>query len=585
MQPNIVIVITDDQGYGDLGCTGNPILKTPNIDDFYQDSVRLTNFHVGPTCAPTRSTILTGHYANSTGVWHTIGGRSLLRADEVTLADALQEGGYRTGIFGKWHLGDNYPYRPQDRGFDEVIVHGGGGISQTPDYWGNDYFDDTYLVNGVPQKFDGYCTDVWFREGMKFIERHQSQSFFCYIAPNAPHSPFNVEPRYSQPYKSQLTEERANFYGMIANIDENFGLLRQKLHELNLEDNTILIFMTDNGTAAGVNVDDQHFVTDGYNAGMRGQKGSQYDGGHRVPFFIYWKDGDIYGGHDIEQLTASVDMMPTLLDLCDGNMDISPLYHGISLKPLLTTDNIDWEDRIVVTDSQRLTNPAKWRKSAVMTERWRLIDGHELYDITNDREQRMNVANQYGDVVKQLRDGYGEWWAIVSQQFDVDVPISVGADEETTTHLTCHDWRNERSDCPWNQEMIRQGHEANGYWELDVQVAGNYRIELRRWHHTTSHMLNAGISGNDIDWREDWISDKYKSWYSGGVALDVTRATLTMIDPITRNETHHTADIHPEDIDISFDVQLEKGPCYLRTLLAGDDIQLGAYYVALHRRK
>jgi arylsulfatase A-like enzyme len=582
-RPNIILVVTDDQGYGDLSCTGNPIIQTPNIDAFYDESVRLTNFHVGPTCAPTRSTILTGHYANSTGVWHTIGGRSLLRADEVTLADALQDAGYRTGIFGKWHLGDNYPYRPQDRGFDDVIVHGGGGISQTPDYWGNDYFDDTYFVNGTPQKFDGYCTDVWFREGMNFIEANQSEPFFCYIAPNAPHSPFNVEPRYSQPYKDQLSEDRANFFGMITNIDENFGKLRQKLQDLDLQDNTILIFMTDNGTAAGINVDDEHFVTDGYNAGMRGQKGSQYDGGHRVPFFIYWKDGHIQGGWDIKQLTASVDMMPTLLDLCSANGDSSLEFHGTSIKPLLVNDSSDWQERVLVTDSQRLTNPVKWRKSAVMTDSWRLIDGRELYNIDTDREQRSNIAEQYPDIVAQLRDEYENWWEIVSVQFDHDIPIAIGTDDEAETHLTCHDWRNEKSDSPWNQQLIRQGYIANGYWELDVKQAGQYRVELRRWPHTTSHSLIAGIDGDDIEWREDWISKKYKSFYSGGAALNITQAALTLTDPTTYTTTTHQSDINPNDAMVSFDVKLNAGLLHLQTLLDGDDTQLGAYFVTLRR--
>ena len=190
--PNVVLVVTDDQGYGDLGCHGNPILRTPNLDALYRRSVRLTDFHVGPTCAPTRASLMTGRYCNRTGVWHTIMGRSLLRRDEVTMADVFAAGGYRTGIFGKWHLGDNYPYRPQDRGFHEVLIHGGGGVGQTPDAWGNDYFDDTYLHNGTPEKFSGYCTDVWFDGAMRFIEDNRDRPFFAYLATNAPHSPYRV---------------------------------------------------------------------------------------------------------------------------------------------------------------------------------------------------------------------------------------------------------------------------------------------------------------------------------------------------------------------------------------------------------
>ena len=582
--PNIVFVITDDQGYGDLGCTGNPILKTPNIDAFHDESVRLRNYHVGPTCAPTRAGLLTGHYANSTGVWHTIGGRSLLREGEITLADVLRDGGYRTGIFGKWHLGDNYPYRPQDRGFDEVIVHGGGGISQTPDHWGNDYFDDTYWVNGEKQQFEGYCTDVFFQEAMQFIEINQERPFFCYIATNAPHSPFNVEAEYSAPYRDQVPEDRANFYGMIANIDENFGKLRQKLQDLDLEDNTILIFMTDNGSAAGVRLDAQGFVLDGYNAGMRGQKGSQYDGGHRVPFFIRWPAGGISGSRDVERLTANVDVMPTLLDLCGVTSDDSLTFHGQSIRPLLDDADAEWLERVMVTDSQRLTNPVKWRKSAVMTDRWRLIDGTELYDIVSDPEQRQDVATEYPDLVAELRDEYEVWWDIVSEQFERDVPIRLGATSSSITTLTCHDWRNEDSDCPWNQEAIRQGHRAAGYWEVSVEKAGKYTVALRRWPPETTHALTAGIDGDDIMWRRDVISDKYTDWYSGGVALEMTRAYLSIdtVDGTTLAE--HSMSIIPNSTSAQFEVDLPQGELHLAASFDNDTgLAVGAYYVEVQR--
>ena len=178
-KPNVLFVITDDQGYGDLGCHGNTIINTPHLDKLHSQSISFTNFHVGPTCAPTRAGIMTGRYCNSTGVWHTVGGRSLLRESEITMADVFRENNYRTGMFGKWHLGDNYPFRPHDRGFEKALYHGGGGISQTPDYWKNDYFDDTFFHNGMPESFKGYCTDVWFDEALKFIEDKSDSPFFC----------------------------------------------------------------------------------------------------------------------------------------------------------------------------------------------------------------------------------------------------------------------------------------------------------------------------------------------------------------------------------------------------------------------
>ena len=250
-RPNIVIILTDDQGYGDVACLGNKEIKTPAMDRLYADSVRLTNFHVDPTCSPTRSALMTGRYSSRTGVWHTIMGRSIMHPDEVTIAEIFAQGGYRTGCFGKWHLGDNFPCRPQDQGFHEVLVNGGGGVTQTPDYWGNDYFDDTYWHNGKPTKQTGYCTDVFFNGAMRFIEKNKNRPFFCYIPTNAAHGPFLVAKKYSEPYKKMgIASPRAEFYGMITNIDENLARLRKKLKSLGLEENTILIFMTDNGTAA-----------------------------------------------------------------------------------------------------------------------------------------------------------------------------------------------------------------------------------------------------------------------------------------------------------------------------------------------
>ena len=259
IKPNVILIITDDQGYGDIGFHGNDWIQTPNIDLLAKESVRLTDFHVGTTCAPTRSGLMTGRNCNRVGVWHTVMGRSLLRKSEVTMADVFKSNGYATGMFGKWHLGDNYPYRPHDRGFEEAFYHGGGGVSQSPDYWDNDYFDDTYFRNGEPEKVSGYCTDVWFSSALEFIERNREKPFFCYLSTNAPHGPYHVPQKYIDLYKDKSAIPNPNFYGMITNVDENLGTFRIRLEELGLADNTILIFMTDNGTAAGVEVDPDGF--------------------------------------------------------------------------------------------------------------------------------------------------------------------------------------------------------------------------------------------------------------------------------------------------------------------------------------
>jgi arylsulfatase A-like enzyme len=229
--------MTDDQGYGDLGRHGNSMIRTPHLDALHGESIRLTDFHVDPTCSPTRAALLTGRYSTRTGVWHTVMGRSLLYEDEVTLADILARDGYRTGIFGKWHLGDNFPFRPEDRGFHDVVIHGGGGIGQTPDYWGNRYVDDHFLTNGTWTPYEGYCTDVFFDQALRFIERNRDRPFFAYIPTNVPHSPFIAPEGLDEAYRERgVPEPMASFYGMIENCDTNIGRLRAKLREWDLEE-------------------------------------------------------------------------------------------------------------------------------------------------------------------------------------------------------------------------------------------------------------------------------------------------------------------------------------------------------------
>ena len=547
--PNVVLVITDDQGYGDLSCHGNPILRTPNLDLLYRQSVRVTDFHVGPTCAPTRASLMTGRYCNRTGVWHTIMGRSLLRRDEVTMADVFAAGGYRTGIFGKWHLGDNYPFRPQDRGFREVLVHGGGGVGQTPDYWGNDYFDDTYWHNGTLEKHSGYCTDVWFDATTRFIEANRDQPFFVYLATNAPHGPYNVSEQYSDRYKGS-DAPNASFYGMIANIDENMGRLMGRLRSLGLEGNTILIFMTDNGTAAGFQ------GGKGFNAAMRGTKGSQYDGGHRVPCFVRWPAGGLDGGRDVGRLAAHVDLLPTLIELCGLPKPAGFKFDGTSILPLLSGREGGWPDRVLVTDSQRIEHPQRWRQSAVMTDRWRLIDGKELYDIHADPGQRNDLSGMRAEVARELRATYERWWTDVSSRFDEYCEIVIGSDRENPSRLTCHDWHD--ADLPpWNQTHILQGIEGNGFWAVEVAQAGEYEFALRRWPKEVDQPINAAIPG--------------------GRAIRATSARLTI------GEVDLEEAVPADASEVVFRLALKPGKVRLKTWFSADGASRGAYYVYVTR--
>ena len=478
--PNIVLVITDDQGYGDLACHGNTVLRTPNLDKFHSESVRFTDFHVDPLCAPTRAALLTGRYAYRTGVTAAYAGRSILRSDETTLADMLSAGGYRTGLFGKWHLGDNWPYRPNERGFDETVACWSGGVTQAADWWGNDYFDDTYYRDNVPEEFEGYCTDVFFDEGLRFIEENADRPFFLFLPTNAPHAPFWVDEKYSQPYVAMGIEEpRASFYGMIENIDENFARLRAKLSELGLEDNTILIFMTDNGSAAG--------WRNGHNAGMRAGKGSNYDGGHRVPFFVRWPDGGIGGGRDVGSLAAHIDVVPTLIDLT-GVSTPRVEFDGTSLVPLLTGAGSFPEDRThfiqhqqVLRDGEfQMESPRPFYHSSVLTNRWRLVSGAELYDIKADPGQQEDIASQHPEVVSRLRNEYEDWWSDVTQRFDEYLEIPVGAEDANPVRLTSFDWY---TGGPPNQRVMQDapsdGPWVDGFWAIEVARSGRYRFTLQ----------------------------------------------------------------------------------------------------------
>ena len=613
-RPNVVFVLTDDQGYGDLSCHGNPVVKTPHIDALHACSVRLTDYHVGPTCAPTRAGLLTGHYANSTGVWRTSGGRSLLRSNEISMADFFRGSGYATGIFGKWHLGDNVPYRPQDRGFETVVVHGGGGVGQTPDYWGNSYFDDSYWDGERYTRYDGYCTDVWFQEALKFIERNRQTPFFCYIPTNAPHSPHLVDPRYSDPYVPLTPHrERANYFGMLANIDENVGGLRRRLAELGLAEDTIFIFMTDNGSAGGVEVDGNQYVTSGFNAGMRGKKGSEYDGGHRVPFFLHWPARGYDQGRDVELVTANVDILPTLIELCSLETADDCAFDGRSLVPLMHAESggygegpdsgaaapgkaDPWPQRAIVTDTQRLARPLKWSRSAVMKDRWRLVNGWELYDIKADPQQRLDLADAHPDVVSELRRAYEAWWAKVSRQFDEEIPIAIGGPGATLLRLNTYDWHNEEWEGAWNQSLVRQGLICNGHWEVEVVEAGNYRFDLRRWPAEVDAPLAAGLAGGEpVPWEQlciergeggfgrvarahEGASLKQLIRWGGGVALPVHRARIA----IAGQEA--SATVGRNDDSTSFTLSLAEGATHLQTWFEIEDgRELGAYYVYVEK--
>jgi arylsulfatase A-like enzyme len=420
-RPNILFILIDDQGYGDLSCHGNPVLKTPNMDRLHDEGVRFTDFHVSPTCSPTRCALMTGRHEFKSGVTHTVLERERMSLKATTIAQVLRSAGYATGIFGKWHLGDEPDHWPSRRGFEEMFIHGCGGIGQSypgscGDVPGNSYFSPTILHNGRFEKTDGYCTDVFFRAATRWIESVKGrQPFFCYLATNAPHAPLEVRPEDLARYSGRVPLMVAKFFGMIANIDDNVGQLLLKLKEWDLERNTLVIFMNDNGGTVGVHL---------FNAGMRGEKCTAWEGGTRAASFWRWP-GTLKPG-SVDRLAAHVDVFPTLAELAGAELpaDVARGLDGRSLVPLLHDTASVWPDRMVVTHVGRWpkgkADAAKYDKCRVRNQRYSLISNSpgpaphwELYDLAADYGETHDVAARHPRIVKELSDYYEKWWSEV----------------------------------------------------------------------------------------------------------------------------------------------------------------------------
>ncbi len=436
-QPNIILVLTDDQGYGDLGCHGHPFVKTPHLDRLYTQSVRFTDFHASPTCAPTRAALMSGQAPFKTGVTHTILERDRMALGTTTIAEVLREAGYRTGIFGKWHLGDDEPYQPENRGFEETFIHGAGGIGQSyagsqSDAPGNSYFDPVIKHNGSFVQTRGFCTDVFFQQALGWVKdcAEKQQPFFAFIPTNAPHSPFVVEEKYLEMYASLGDQKTAAFYGMITNIDDNMGLLMEKLDEWELADNTLLIFMTDNGTAKGLPI---------YNAGMKGKKATIHEGGSRVPLFMRLP-GDVPAAIDIDRLTRHYDLFPTLVEMSGARLPEG--LDGRSLVPLLKDPQAAWEDRMTFFHQGRWgkkgagprwdkghsdPDQAKYETFAVRNEKWRLVGKEALYNIGTDPGETDNVIEQHPEIAREMLAAYDAWWDEIRPLLvNEDAPLDVG---------------------------------------------------------------------------------------------------------------------------------------------------------------
>ncbi len=556
--PNVILVLTDDQGIGDIGCHGNPWIQTPNLDKFYTDSVRLTDYHVSPVCTPTRGAIMTGRYPINNGAWATYKGRDFLTGDARTMADVFKKGGYRTGIFGKWHLGDNYPVRATDSGFDLAVQHMAGGVGELSDYWGNNYFDDVYFVNNKPKQFSGYCTDVWFEEAMKFMKKKSDKPFFVYLPTNAPHGPFYVADKYSDPYKHLEGTKifSAAFYGMITNIDENFGKLEKFLKKTGLADNTILIFTTDNGSGGGL----KNGL--GFTMGLKGSKGSKMEGGHRVPFFIRWKDGKISGGKDIDLATAHVDLLPTLATLCGIKIPSSMELDGEDLSKVITGKKESIPERtLFVHHNQDWRPPKDVEETCIIRGKWRLVNGKQLYDMVSDPGQTRNVAGKNPELVKLMLEQNAAFVADakLNPEYNEFPVFIVGNPAQKEVKLTIQHAIGESAGI-WKCEHVAAGvKNTNNRHALKIERAGEYLISCHRWPKECPGPVHGVPSDNPKDQFE------YETIYP-------EKARIQIANQVIEKE------VDPDAYEVVFKVRLEKG----KTLLTSDFVEgketYGVYY-------
>jgi arylsulfatase len=481
-KPNVLIVMTDDQGFGDFSFTGNPVMKTPNLDAFARQSVRLTDFHVAPMCSPTRGQLMTGLAALRNGATSVTAGRTFLRPNLPTMPGVFARAGYRTGIFGKWHLGDHYPHRPMDRGFKESVYHlGWGQLLSTPEFdW--PLIDGRYFHNGVEKRYEGHCTDFWFDSAMAWMKKckEKGEPFFCYLPTNAPHGPWIDLEKYIAPYRKKNLP--AGFFGMIAHVDMRFGDLEKFLSQQGLRDDTIVVFMTDNGGTGGVRI---------FNAGLRGSKTTYYEGGHRVPCWIRWPKGKLGMPRDIGVPAQNTDLLPTLCDFCGIDPPkrerTDELFAGVSLAGLLSGTQKELPDRKFVVQYGQIIEKFD---CCIVWGKWRVVKGKELYDVAADRGQKNDLAGKHPEIVNEMRDHYEKWWKAVEPMVNEFVPISLGAKQQPVVELTSGDWEGIYAD---NSGYVRQavGGPTGGHWHVKVEEAGEYEFTLRRWPVQTGAALGA----------------------------------------------------------------------------------------------
>ena len=468
-RPNVLLIMADDMGFGDIRMAGNSQINTPNLDQLSTESVNFTNFYVSPVCAPTRASLLTGKYAQRVGVLSVTNGYETLNPEARTMGEIFTDAGYRTGLFGKWHLGENYPSLPNAQGFGQFVGFRSGHF--------DDYFDPLLERNGEPHPTKGYITDVLTDEAIGFIkESKNGEPFLCYLPFNAPHTPLDVPDEYLKKYQNKGLDERvARVYAMIENLDANVGRLMNFLQESGLDKNTIVILLSDNGPITKFRGGPADWR---FNAGLRDQKFTVYEGGIRTRFFARWP-GHFVPDRTVDLIAAHIDVLPTLLDLCEIQPTNS--LDGVSLKPLLTEKKPQWFERTLFLNYslQTLRQPAPYPGGIARTQRYKMVDGKELYDLEKDPGEKKNLASSLPQVLVELDQQYRAWWRALfpDSAFSIrPIPV-VGYDEARTVRLTPHVGR------------VRGGLEYTGF-------RGMYGKETTGVH----------PSGVDGDWIAHWLS-------------------------------------------------------------------------------
>lgn len=560
-RPNVIVILSDDQGYGDFSCHGNPVLQTPNLDRLHDESIRFSNFHVSPLCTPTRGQLMTGLDAMRNGAATVLTGRNLIRRDLITMPEVFRDNGYATGIFGKWHLGDNYPDRPMDKGFEKSIWHKGWGLLSEIEY-DNDYYETRYL-DSLETKFSGeYCTNLWFNEAMDWMNQMagQGKPFFTYLALNAPHGPFFSPVQDYSFYRDQVRDSTtALFLGMIRNIDRNVGRLDDWLEDKGLKDNTVVIFMNDNGGTGGVEL---------YNARMRDKKGSNYDGGHRAACFIRWPGGSLGTPRTIPYASQIQDLLPTFVDLFAFDIPADYHFDGVSLAPVLQS-NRKMNNRMFVVQYGGHIRPEKYF-SSVVWDSWRLVGEDQLYNLEQDPGQKEDVSKDFPEVLTKLRQYYEQWWSGVVDGTDEFVPHIIDYAKQNPVILNASNWTEGAVNSQWR--IARgDGPARGGVIYVRVAHPGKYKIELSRWpFHLERNMALKGPSTT-----------------VGGARLNTGKAIPVEYGCFSVNakEPLVVKKISSDAENISFDLQLPAGDATFQAWFQDknhEDI-CGAYYVRVGR--